>query len=320
MHIGELFHVVHVIDDLAAARRWYDRVFAPRYMFEQHYSPVEERDATLAIFADYVVEPVATREPLAEARKPVGRFRARFGQRFHSIAFYTRDVAAIYERLAAHGVRMTGDGGAPLDGPPQRSALYTHPRDTFGLLEFMEPRVGGKGGVAVGDVLGECYDPRLRGDYSPAYWRDEHPLRIQRTSALTVLVRDLAPARELFVDVLEGTLFLEDPHTERDTHSLFVLLGSGSVIELARPLSSDGVLAAELARAGEMLHSVVFRVADLRAAAAHLEACGLSAERAAPFRALVARGATSLWLDPGQALGAVYGFTDRDLPGDPRRA
>src|SRR5262245_25331080 len=254
MQIGELFHVVHVVDDLPAARRWYDRVFAPQYMFEQHYSPAEERDATLAIFADYVVEPMVTREPLASARLPVGRFRARFGPRFHSIAFYTDDVLAVHARLVEHGVRMSGDGGAPLAEPTRRSAIYTHPRDTFGLLEFMEPRVGGRGGVPVGDVLGDCYDPRLKGEYSPAFWRERHPLRILRTQALTVLVRDLAPARELFVDVLEGKAFCEEKRSARDTHSLFVALGQGSVIELARPLTADSPEAAELARCGEMLY------------------------------------------------------------------
>lgn len=308
MRIGQLFHVVHVVDDLAAARRWYDRVFAPRYMFEEHYSPAEERDATLAIFADYVVEPMVTREPLATARKPVGRFRARFGTRFHSLAFYTDDVAAVYERLAAHGVRISTDGGEPLDGPPKRGAIYTHPRDTFGLLEFMEPRVAGKGGAPVGDVLGECYDPRLRGDYSPLPWRDRHPLGIVRTSQLTLLVRDLAPARELYADVLEGRVFHEERRTERETHSVFVAFGAESVIELARPLSDHTPEAAELARCGEMLHAVTFRVRDLAAAAEHLRGCGLG----------LAQTRHALEIDPAHAMGAVYRFGDLDLPGDPR--
>jgi catechol 2,3-dioxygenase-like lactoylglutathione lyase family enzyme len=277
-------------------------------MFEEHYSPAEERDATLAIFADYVVEPMVTREPLDSARLPVGRFRARFGTRFHSVAFYTDDVEDVYRRLAAHGVRITADGGAPLDGPPKRGAIYTHPRDTFGLLEFMEPRVGGKGGAPVGDVLGECYDPRLRGDYSPLPWLERHPLGIVRTSQLGVLVRDLVRARELFVDVLGGRAFHEDPRTPRATHSVFVALGTGSVIELARPHAEDSPEGAELARSGEMLHAVTFRVRDLDRAEEHLRSCGLR----------LARTRHEIEIDPDAAMGAVYRFTDLDLPGDPR--
>jgi hypothetical protein len=55
-----------------------------------------------------------------------------------------------------------------------------------------------------------------------------------------------------------------------------------------------------------MLYSVTFRVADLAAAAAHLAACGLD----------VARERHRLSIDPAQAQGAVYAFTDRDLPAD----
>jgi catechol 2,3-dioxygenase-like lactoylglutathione lyase family enzyme len=308
MHIGELFHVVHVVDDLSAAESWYERVFAPRYMFRRHYSPLEERDASMMIFCDFIIEPMTTREDPEQAKKPVGRFRARFGQRLHSIAYYTHDVSEALEELQAHGIRLTGDGGAALDG--SRSAIYTHPRDTFGLLEFMEPRIGGRGGIPVGDVLGECYDPRLKGEHSTDYWRLEHPLGIQRTDRMMILVRDLPRARKLFVNVLGGALFHEASRTEYDTHSLFVAVGSETVIELARPRSDDSHLARELERNGEMLYSVTFRVRALNRAERHLQECGLRPSRRDGL----------LVVDPAEAFGAVYGFTDTDLPGDPRPA
>ena len=54
MHIGPLFHIAHVIDDLPAAERWYDRVFAPEYMLRRNHSTIEGRDASILIFADFV--------------------------------------------------------------------------------------------------------------------------------------------------------------------------------------------------------------------------------------------------------------------------
>jgi hypothetical protein len=54
---------------------------------------------------------------------------------------------------------------------------------------------------------------------------------------------------------------------------------------------------------------VTFRVLDLERAAAHLRACSLEPARA-PHRCLQ--------IDPRQAQGALYAFTDLDLPGDPR--
>jgi catechol 2,3-dioxygenase-like lactoylglutathione lyase family enzyme len=305
IEIGHLFHIAHVVDDLGAAERFYDRVFAPEYMFRGNHSEVEGRDASLLIFADFVSEPMA---PL-EGDGNVARFHARFGQRLHSIALYSNSVTEIWERLHAHGVRVT-DGRKLLEEPPGRVAIYTHPRDSFGILEFMSPRLAGLGGAATADdKFAGTYDPRLLGTYSPSYWRDDHPLRI-RHSHITVLVRDLAAARALYVDVLEGRPLFEDERTGRDTQSLYVALGSDPVVvELARPLTDDSHEARELERNGEMIYSVTFRIDDLEAGVAHLRGAGLSPAR---------RGDKSLWIDPAEALGAVYAFTDVDIPNDPR--
>ena len=304
LHIGSLFHIAHVVDDLAAAERWYDRVFSPEYMFRGNHSTIEGRDASILLFADFVSEPMS---PI-DAAGNVGRFRARFGQHLHSIALYSDSVVEIWQRLRAHGVRVT-DGRGPVEEPPERTAIYTHPRDTHGILEFMKPRLAGEGGVATADALGECYDPRLLGTYSPRFWRDEHPLRILR-SHLTVLVRDIAAARALYVDVLEGRPLFEDAHTARNTHSLFVALGTDPVIvELARPLGSESAEARELEKNGEMIFSVTFRLEDIDAGIGYLRECGLTPSRQPDGSAV---------LDPSQALGAVFAFRGEDVPDDPR--
>ncbi|MCH2170546.1 VOC family protein, partial [Myxococcota bacterium] len=199
----------------------------------------------------------------------------------------------------------------PVEAPPERTAIYTHPRDTFGILEFMAPRVpGGHGGQAsADDALGDCYDPRLLGSYSPDFWRFEHPMKIQR-SHMTVLVRDMGAARALYVDLLEGDPLHEDKHTCHDTHSLFVALGSDPVVvELARPLTHESSEARELEKNGEMLYSVTFQVSDLEAAEAHLRDCGLEP---------TTRQGGFAELGPDQALGAVFAFTAREVPNDPR--
>jgi hypothetical protein len=110
--------------------------------------------------------------------------------------------------------------------------------------------------------------------------------------------------------VLEGRPLFEDERTGRDTQSLYVALGSDPVVvELARPLTDDSHEARELERNGEMIYSVTFRIDDLEAGVAHLRGAGLSPAR---------RGDKSLWIDPAEALGAVYAFTDVDIPNDPR--
>ena len=81
------------------------------------------------------------------------------------------------------------------------------------------------------------------------------------------------------------------------------------VVELARPLSGESDEARELARNGEMIYSVTFRLDDLTAGVGHLRACGVEPAR---------RRDGSLVIAPAQALGAVFAVTGEDVPDDPR--
>jgi catechol 2,3-dioxygenase-like lactoylglutathione lyase family enzyme len=294
-NVTRLFHVIHVVDDLAGAEAWYDRVFAPRYFFRGNYSAAEQRDASIFAVGDFMLEPMTpSREPGA-ADKPVGRFHARFGAHLHSIAFYVRSLPAIWERLRARGVRIVGDGGGALDAPP-KGAIYTHPRDTGGLLEFMEAPGEGH------------FDLRLQPGWSNAFWRESHPLGIEACSHLTLVVRDLERARSLWCDALEGRAFHERESRADATRSLFVAVGDETVVELAQP-TGPGAAARELEQNGEILHAVSFRVRDLAKSEAFLRGLGCKPEpREGAFE-----------LGPDQALGARYRFSASALPGDPRR-
>ena len=96
----------------------------------------------------------------------------------------------------------------------------------------MEPRIAGRGGAPVGDVLGECYDPRLLGTDDPGWWEREHPLGIRRTSHLSVLVDDVEAASNLYGAVLDGRPFQE---THDGADRIFMLVGTDTVVELHRP-------------------------------------------------------------------------------------
>jgi catechol 2,3-dioxygenase-like lactoylglutathione lyase family enzyme len=304
MLVGDLFHVVHVVDDLPQAEAWYDATFSPSYMFRHHDSDLDQRTASLMLFADFPAEPMTPFPNAAGSAGNIGRFRARFGERFHSLAFYSDEVGVAYERFRSFGIRVMGDGGAELVGAPRRGAIYTHPRDTFGLIELMEPRRSGLGGAPVGDVLGDCYDPRLLGTHRADWWEKEHPLGIQRTAQLTVLVDDLEAATRLYVDVLEGIPFHEQ-HGKAD--QIFVFVGTETVVELRRPAQGTEE-AHHLLKEGGMIWSVTLLVTDLDRAFHHLRSTGNSPERSEQVVAL-----------PVSAThGARYVFTDLPVPGDPR--
>jgi hypothetical protein len=116
------------------------------------------RDASLVAISDVVLEPMtpARGEPL---RNPsVKRFHERFGQHAHSIAWYVDDVHAISARLDDAGFRLFNLVGKQVKPPHKASAVWTHPRETSGQLEF----------AVYGDYL---LDPRMKAGWSSDRWR-----------------------------------------------------------------------------------------------------------------------------------------------------
>ena len=301
--IGELFHIIHVSDDLIELDDWYTRVFGAQRFMEPSYSEFNDRDATLTLIGgDYVAEPMSP--PGGENEKPLqetmlGRFQARHGRHLHSIAWYVTDVGPLWERLTARGVRVNGGNGSPLlDGPPASGAIHAHPKDAHCQLELQ----------GVGDARYSARDPRIAPDFSAKYWTDEHPLGIQRTSHLTVVVQDLAKASSLYEEALGGRQFHSATSAEYGTESVFFAVGTGPAVELATPVG-PGLAQDDLKKHGEIMHAVTFRVRDLAAAEAHMRKNAIS---------VLDRTDQTLTLDPDDTYGAIFRLTTANTPGDPR--
>jgi len=292
--IGKLFHLTHVVDDLAAVDKWYDEVFAVN-RFYHGYEKLAGRDASLIAIGDVIMEPMSPAR-IENLRNPsVKKFHDRFGQHYHSIAWYVDDVDDISRRLDQHNFRLFDIVGKQIKPPHKATAIWTHPRETPGQLEFALP----------GDFTP---DPRMKPDWSSAYWRDQHPLGIERASHMTIVVRDLPAAKRLYVDVLNGKL-IHEAETAGRKRSAFVAVGEDSVVELVQPLAADSAEARDLEQNGEGIHALTFKTKDLKSATEFLRARGLRPETDA---------AGSISLGADQAFGMVIGFTDQPLPHDPR--
>ena len=291
--IGKLFHLTHVVDDLEAVDRWYDDVFSVT-RFYNGYEELAGRNASLIAIGDVIMEPMMPAR-VANLRNPsVKRFHDRFGQHFHSIAWYVDDVAAISARLDTAGLRLYNLVGKEVQPPYKTAAIWTHPRQTPGQLEF----------ALSGDYIA---DPRLEPGWSSAPWR-QHPLGIQRASHIGVVVRDLSAAKRLYCDILDGSL-LHEEHTEGRKQSAFVAVGEDTVVELAQSLSATSPEGRELEQNGEGIYSLIFKTADLGQAQDFLRDKQLQPEP---------DGADTIILGPERAFGMVVGFTQRSLPNDPR--
>jgi hypothetical protein len=300
MPIREFFHLIHVVDDQGEADAWYDAVFKPQRFIQRNWSDVERRWASLAMIGDFMIEVIEPGSGPRDQAAPLGRFRTRFGQHFHSLAWYVdaRDLRALFDELRAHGVRIAKPGGGifPDGDVDPGPTIFTHPKDTFGQLEF----------VALDDFWRE-HDPRFGAAWTPSFWRDDHPLGIERVAHLTTVVSDVARARALFEGPIGGRLV----HAEESAtaESAFVAVGSDSIVELARPTAAGSRLAADLAEAGELPHACTFKVADIEAAERHVEDVGVR---------VADRSGDGFTLEPADCFGAVYAFSSQVVPGDPR--
>lgn len=303
--IGRLFHVLHASNDFDELDAFYERVFTPWHgMMERSSSPSEGRVGSLLVIGDAVVEIAAPSDDPGAASAPIGRFVARFGPRWHSIAWFCDDVGQVAARLMGAGLRVLLAGGAPAETPPTEGGIYTHPKDTGTQLEFYQPPAthGGPGGP------GPFPDPRFSDDWMQRWAARENPLGVEGLAHVTVVVRDLERAVGLWRDVLGAPVVSEEISPLAGTRSVYVALGTGPLIELATPTGSDSLAAADLAARGDTCHAVTFRVVDPDRAAGHLQAAGVG---------VLARDETTILADPADTLGAAMRFSAGGIPRDP---
>jgi catechol 2,3-dioxygenase-like lactoylglutathione lyase family enzyme len=291
--IGKEFHLLHVVSDLDAADEWYDRIFAVR-RFVRNYMKAAMRKASLVLIGDFVMEPAQPVQKPGWEKSALGKFYTRYGQHFHSIAWYVDDLRQTSIDLSNHKIRMFDMVGNPVTEAVRGDAVWTHPQDTHAAFEFaIAPKF--------------FIDPRLQPAWSTEFARDQHPLGIERASHLTVLFRNLDDARGVYGEALGGKLIHQE--SSQTKRSLFFAVGEDTIIEAAQPLVASSHEGQDLERAGEGIFSVTFKTKDLNRAAEHLRAHKQRIEF---------DGANTLIINRDDAFGMVIGFTDRSIPNDPR--
>jgi len=282
--IGQLFHLTHLVDDLAATDRLYDEVFACERIYHD-YEHVVRRTASLNIVADQCFEPMCLTDDPASAGRSLQRFKSRFGTRLHSIAWYVEDITTFIEHLQGCGIRTTSLTGKPVTNAAGVEAVFTNAADTGPLLEFCEARY--------------VDDPRLAPDYDPSRWR-EHPLGLTHTSHITVLMDDLGRARRVYGEALMGKLLSID-ESDPTRPRAYYAVGTDTVIDAVVPSTSATPEGADYASAGNAVHAITFATVDLGRAVEFLESKGIAS---------VAEGEHQIWLDLDPAHGIRIGLTD----------
>lgn len=301
MPIGKLFHFMQIVDDFDAAEAAYDKLLAPQVYMPKSWSDFDKRWASLAVVGpDFVLELMEPSTEEADQGQPLPKFHARHGEHLHSLSWLVDadDFLPLARRARDAGIRVITPYGSldPTGDEPGAQTFFTHPKDTFGQLEFQSF-----------DPDGGHNSPHTAPGWTGDWWRDQHPLGLLGTSHLTTVVSDLDEARTFYAKVLEADVF----HTETtdDRRSVFALVGVDTVVEIAQPTTSDSRLARDLAEHGQLPHAMTFRVADLAAAADHVTGQGFT---------IAERTDDTITVEPSQLHGAVVAFTTRELPDDPR--
>jgi hypothetical protein len=285
--VNRVFHLTHLVEDHDAILEWYHDVFGAQTYWERSTGPGNVTISLLNI-GDLMVSPMTVTEGGAPAP---AKFRERFGEHLHSIAWHIEDATDLVEHLTGMGLTLKDEFGRPLDGINHE--IWTSVKESPCLIEMCGLHM---------DTLHKD-DPRFDHPDWVTRWRDERPLGIERTACITVVSNDRPAGARFFTDALHGKVLHEGP-TPWGTTSTFVQVGDFTTVEVAEPTEASSRAAADLAKNGRVVHAMTFQVKDLGATRDHLTAKGLRLEEPA---------AGHLAIDPVDAHGLVVRFTDRAI-------
>jgi catechol 2,3-dioxygenase-like lactoylglutathione lyase family enzyme len=298
--IGQMIHVVHMTDDVARLNRFYEKVFGA-YVYhgidEPGYFDVEDRWAALLMVSDLCIETMAPNRPV-DPRRPVGKFFTKFGRHLHSVGYKVDDLAGLAGRMIEKGIRIGAPGGGQItEVDPETRYFFPSPRDTAGLMVEL----------CATDMPGE---PRNEDTWTSLLntWRT-HPLTIERFSYVTLGVRDLESATKTYVDVMQAVPVERGEDAGLGARYVTLQLGD-CLLQLAEALDEDSDLGRHVARWGNMIFSLRFRVRDVDSAEDWLRKNDVRTRRIRP---------TLLLADPEDTYGAPIYFSSEDIAGDPFR-
>jgi catechol 2,3-dioxygenase-like lactoylglutathione lyase family enzyme len=296
--MGQMVHVVHMSEDAQAMREFYERVFGGFvYMGvdEVNYLPAEDRYATLLMIGDLCIETMAPAMP-ADPELPVGKFYTKFGRHLHSVGYKVEDLMGLTTRLLEKDVYIGRPGGGQVTEPePELMYFYPSPRHTAGLMVEMS-------------LYAMPNDPRDLETWSSlmGMWR-HHPLTLERFSYVTLGVRDLASAVEIYVDTLQAIPISEG--FDDDLGARYALLQLGDILlQIAQPEEPDSHLGQHVEQWGNMIYSLHFKVTDVDSAETWLNQNGVRTTRIRP---------ELLMTEPEDCFGAPIFHGTEKIDGDP---
>lgn len=256
IRVQRVIHAIHAVRDIAEARAKYLDVLGG-LIFAEGYFEAEDRDMALLYVADFMVEPMAPRDP-ARLEKPFARYLQRYGQGLHSFEVGVDDGPAAAARLKAAGARLASE---------------------YGFFFYVRQE------TAAGVLLEVCDRPMPNDPYDRRGWRPDwsagHPSTLLRLDHIACVTPDADAAVAFFTGQLDGEL-LSDQRIDapQPSRRVLVRLAATQVAFIQPEAAGEGPLGGFLQPPTSGVYALVWRVEDEGRAEAFLQEKGLRTTRA----------------------------------------
>lgn len=292
-----LAHVSWAIADNAdrpACDAFFIDVFGAETVYEMLVTPETahmrfDREEKLMMVGDTMLIPIAPAGEGAKPGSPLGDMlrRSAAPDRWIGLALRAADLKAADAWFRGRGFQLSYDPGM---------------ENNYFLIGRWQAL-----GVRLEIMQGELpNDPRLKDGWSPAKWRDDHPLGIEGLQAVGVSAPSLDAARDVFAARFDWPEIGTRPLPFYNADCAAFLLGD-TVIEAMVPRDAESPLARHLAQV-QGICCLTFKVKSAAVAADYLRGRGLD---------LIGDVTDRFAIAPGQAHGRTIWFTQNTPDGYP---
>jgi hypothetical protein len=283
----KLLHVVQTAED-HPTRRALENVYLDVFSAQTYYEarPVEglDRDETLVLIGELSLIPQSG----LNLDTPWNRLRASYAGRFAQMAIKVPDIESTEAHFREHGLHP----------------VFVHPNfETIFFMTDPQETVNIRFELCAVDMPN---DLRLRPGWSADWWRDSHPLQIEKLSSIVTATDNLATASSFYKVVFGLEQLGEREVPEVGARAASFLIGNTIpfVIEVWQPTEDGTPLAEYVATFGGGIYAVNFKVASLETAANYLISKGLRLSADSERRVVI---------DPSETFGTTFMMVDQEL-------